>query len=215
MNLLPSPNRDRPHALDPATGARDYSNRHNSTIEEKENGIKGGVLFPYAETVKVFHCAGDKRYRVNVGSRGKGAYRSFAIPGAVGGWGGPKTISGHTLYPVDKYTDFQSPGDKYIFVEENYTHRGGSDTSLPLDAGYNNGVWSFWDGYNDYYAWQDPLAPWHNDRTNLGYADGHAQKLVWKDERTVKFAHDRWSVPYSQPGNPDQEYMSRAYPCRR
>ncbi len=135
---------DRPHAIDTSTGARDYSNRHNSTIEEKENGIKGGVLFPYAETVNVFHCAGDKRYRVNVGSRGKGAYRSFAIPGAVGGWGGSKTISGYTLYPVDKYTDFQSPGDKYIFVEENYTHRAGDDPSLPSTAGYNNGVWSFW-----------------------------------------------------------------------
>ena len=92
---------------------------------------------------------------------------------------------------------------------------GGDDTSLPSNAGYNGGVWSFWNSYRDYYAWQDPLAPWHNDRTNLGYADGHAEKLVWKDDRTVKFAHDLWSVPYSQPGNPDQEYMSRAYPCRR
>ncbi len=213
---------DRPHYLDPATGARDYSNRHNSTLAEKENGIMNGTLFPYAETTKVYHCPADRRSRANVGSRGKGAYRSYALPAGANsppntnGWNDAGiTISGYVFYPLRKYTDFQSPGSKYVFVEENYTHLGGANTSLPPNAGYNGGVWSFWAG-NNYTSWWDPLAPWHNDRTNLGYADGHAEKLVWKDEETVKFAYDRLSVPsYNQPNNPDQEYMSRAYPCIR
>ncbi len=90
---------------------------------------------------------------------------------------------------------------------------------------YNGGPWSFW--HDDIYeAWWDPLAPWHNDRTNLGYADGHGAKLVWKDERTVWFAHDRFDTRLAttpgntptkheaaeQPNNPDQQYMSRAFP---
>lgn len=194
---------------------------HDSTLSEKENGIMKGTLFPYAETARLYHCPADRRFRANVRTRGKGPYRSYALPAGANsppntnGWNDNGiTISGRLFFPVRKYTDFQSPGDKYVFVEENYTHMGGDDTSLPPNAGYNGGVWSFWSGSN-YTSWWDPLAPWHNDRTNLGYADGHAEKLVWKDEDTVKFAYDRKSVPYDQPGNPDQEYMSRAYPCRR
>lgn len=220
---------DRPHALDPSTGARSYTN-HNSTVEEKENGIMGGVMFPYGESTKLFHCAGDKRSLQRVGSRGRGGYRSFSMPDTIGNTqsnGNPvtftvtSTVSGQafTIKSVRKLSEFQSPGSSYIFVEENYTHSPGTPASQPLNVGYNGGVWSFWRG-NNYEAWWDPLAPWHNDRTNLGYADGHAEKMVWKDERTVKFAHDRMHPDLGsstlecalQPGNPDQEYMSRAFP---
>jgi len=220
---------DRPHQLDPATGARNYTN-HDSTIPEKENGIKGGVLFPYAETPKVYHCIADKRQRVNVGSRGKGPYRSYAMPetiGTVNGQGNPvmltitSQVTGvkYNFTSVVKYTDFVNPAGKYVFVEENYTHSPGRSASLPPNMGYNQGVWSFW-RQSVYEAWWDPIAPWHNDRTNLGYADGHAEKMVWKDERTVKFAHDRMHPDLGsstfecayQPGNPDQQYMSRAFP---
>ena len=194
---------------------------HDSTVREKEIGIMKGTLFPYAETVKLYHCPGDKRYRVSVNTRGKGPYRSYAIPAGANSPNGTDdwsdagiNIGSHRFRPIRKCTDIVSPGDKYIFVEENYTHVGGTNTALSPDAGYNTNVWSFWKD-EIYTSWWDPLAPWHNDRTNLAYADGHAEKLVWKDARTVKFAHDRWSVPYNQPNNPDQEYMSRAYPCMR
>jgi len=195
---------------------------HDSTIEEKEYGIMKGTLFAYSENTGLYHCPADRRHLVNVRTRGKGPYRSYAIPAGANspngtdGWADTgKVIGPYTFYPLRKYTDIQSPGSKYIFVEENYTHTAGTDTTLPPNAGYNNGIWSFWSG-NSYTAWWDPLAPWHNDKTNLGFADGHAEKLVWKNELTVKFAYDRRSVPsYDQPGNVDQEYMSRAYPCRR
>jgi prepilin-type N-terminal cleavage/methylation domain-containing protein/prepilin-type processing-associated H-X9-DG protein len=202
---------------------------HDTTIGEKENGLMRGTLFPYAESTKLYHCPADKRFRqplaLNVNGPmstrgGMGAYRSYALPAGANsyanGWDNANgvVISGHTFHAVRKYTDFKSPGTKYIFVEENYTHMGGDATDGPYTAGYNGGVWSFWSG-SSYTAWWDPLAPWHNDKTNLGYADGHAEKLVWRDERTIKFAYDRRSVPYDQPGNQDQEYMSRCYPCIR
>ena len=159
-----------------------------SAYEVGARGLTGVMQFLRGRTVPIIPTAGRTRARLS------GTY---------------------TFYPVRRFTEIPSPGSKYIFVEENYTHTAGTDTSLPPNAGYNNGIWSFWSG-NSYTAWWDPLALWHNDRTNLGYADGHAEKLVWRDELTVKFAHDRWSVPsYDQPGNVDQEYMSRAYPCRR
>ncbi|MBE0537312.1 MAG: type II secretion system protein [Phycisphaerae bacterium] len=193
---------------------------HDSTIAEKENGIMAGTLFAYTENTKLYHCPADRRSLVSIQTRGKGPYRSYAIPAGANspdntnGWTDTGiTIGGHRMFPVRKYSDLKSPGSKYIFVEENYTHKSGTNTSLPPDAGYNNGVWSFWN--SSYTSWWDPLAPWHNDKTNLGYADGHAEKMVWKDKRTIAFAHDRFSVAWDQPGNPDQEYMSRSYPCRR
>ncbi len=220
---------DRPHELNPATGARNYTN-HNSTVPEKENGIMGGVLYPYAETTKVYHCVADRRSRVNVGSRGKGPYRSYAMPETIGnidGNGDPdeftvtSDLTGATyrIKAVIKYSDFRTPGDKYVFVEENYTHGANTPGSQPPDMGYNGGVWSFWHG-DTYEAWWDPLAPWHNDRTNLGYADGHAAKLVWKDPRTIIFSKDRFDPRLgsgkhdcaTQYNNPDQQYMSRAFP---
>ena len=150
------------------------------------------------------------------------------MPGALGSWNenavytitsleGAPAINVRAIY---KYSQFVNPGDKYIFVEENYTHGPGRNTETQLpNMGFNAGVWGFWS--NDMYErWWDPLAPWHNDRTNLGYADGHAQKLVWQDERTVKFAYNREHQdllpdPRYQPGNVDQLYMARSYPCQR
>ncbi len=125
----------------------------------------------------------------------------------------------YRIKAIIKYSDFRTPGDKYVFVEENYTHGSGTPGSQPPDMGYNGGVWSFWHG-DTYEAWWDPLAPWHNDKTNLGYADGHAQKLVWKDQRTIIFSKDRFDPRLggskhecaTQYNNPDQEYMSRAFP---
>ena len=218
---------------------------HNSTIAEKENGIMKGSLFPYVDTVKAYHCAGDRRYRVSIGGSGgnKGPYRSFAMPDTIGtleeipnGSGNwvpleytvTSDVTGaqYKIKAIIKYSNFKTPGDKYIFVEENYTHRSGTAGSNPPDAGYNGGVWSFWH-QDAYEAWWDPLAPWHNDRTNLGYADGHGEKLVWKDKRTVWFANDRFDPRLPDPGlpvnkhncathrvpvNPDQQYMSRAFP---
>jgi len=218
---------DRPHQLDPVTGARTYTD-HDSTVSEKENGIMGGVLFPYAEATKVYHCPADKRYVVNVNSRGKGPYRSYAMPESLGEWTGPHTMNSvagapsRTFRPVVKYSDMVTPSAKWIYVEENYTHSPGRLASLPPDMGYNNGVWSFWRG-DRLEAWWDPLAPWHNDRTNLGFADGHGEKFVWKDDRTVWFAYDRMDPRLgttildcaTQINNQDQQYMTSAYPSGR
>ena len=61
---------DRPHNTDSAY--RTYTN-HDSTVQEKINGIEGGVLFLYTGNASMYHCPGDERYLVPVGSRGRGA----------------------------------------------------------------------------------------------------------------------------------------------
>lgn len=198
---------------------------HNSTVEEKLNGLMNGLLFPYTETVKVYHCVGDKRFRDDIVGGGKGGYRSYSMPDSIGGTGGWTVTSDITgaqtrINRIENYSQFINPSGKYVFIEENYTHGSGTSAINPPDVGYNTNNWSFWHG-DTYEAWWDPLAPWHNDKTNLGYADGHAQKLVWRDERTIWFSKDRFDPRLgtdkhscaTQLNNVDQQYMSRAFPA--
>jgi prepilin-type processing-associated H-X9-DG protein len=35
-------------------------------------------------------------------------------------------------------------------------------------------------------AWWDVPAYYHNDRSTLGFADGHAEKRTWRDPRTIR-----------------------------
>ncbi len=75
------------------------------------------------------------------------------------------------------------------------------------------------------FDWEDPLAVWHNNRTTLSFADGHADKRVWTDGRTV--AYFKWVVanspgwlsstasPYgNQQGNQDIVYMKIGFNTR-
>ena len=191
---------------------------HSSTIDQKKAGIMDGTLFAYNDTIELYHCPGDRRFLVSIPG-GAGPYRSYSLPTGANpiegtDWDTGHTISGHTLRAVRKMNEFRSPGDKFTFIEENYTHKAGTNSQTqPPDAGYNNGTWAMWQ--NGWESWRDPLAPWHNDRTNLGFADGHAEKKVWRDPRTVKFSYDRYfnGANFSQPGNEDIEYINRAYPC--
>ncbi|MBN1816383.1 MAG: prepilin-type N-terminal cleavage/methylation domain-containing protein [Sedimentisphaerales bacterium] len=202
-------------------------NPHHSTVEQEIYGIMKGALFPYTENEKVYHCPGDKRYLSDVieggVAVGKCGYRSYSNPDGARGdnWGsaGTRTLTGApkgnlTVRMLYKYTECPTPSSKYMLVEEAYTHIGADTQATPPNRGYNADLWSFWSG-NVYTSWWDPLAYFHNERSTLGYMDGHAEKWKWYDPRTIIFSKNRAAIEYNQPGNPDQEMMSRNYPCRR
>ena len=69
---------------------------------------------------------------------------------------------------------------------------------------YNSSGWML-----PFYAttptWRDPIAIWHNKRSTLGFADGHAEMHGWVDQETIGYSA-------VQPDNPDLEYMRRGYP---
>lgn len=191
-----------------ATGA-------NMNMAARERGIMAGKLWPYIQSVKLYHCPGDKQFK-----RGTAPYlqryRSYAVPGPMNSEDmGVRTISNlpgavttKVLKGVTKFTEIASPGDKYVFVEE----AAGQD--------YNLGGWVLCLNGNGQ-SWWDPLAPFHNKRSTLAFADGHAEKHNWIDDRTVDVCKNwenifnnrngRTSSELTQLNNKDLDYMVPRY----
>jgi hypothetical protein len=209
---------DRPWLVNPCDNAGNYTD-HDSTLEEKFNGIRKGSLFPYTQTENLYHCPADTRYLANVGSRGRGPYASYVI--GLGLYG-ELTVSpmwmtgGKNIWSLMKFSEIKSPGGKVVFVEEGYANQPG--TTGPINVGFSPGSWLMWRGGN-WDSWWDPLGDFHNEQSTLGYTDGHAETWKWYDKRTVLFAHDRlWNgttdASYVQPNNPDLQKLSSQMPYK-
>lgn len=171
----------------------------NCTFEEEIIGIRRGLLYPYTDTEDVYHCPGDKRYRhpaEDPSFGGDGGYRSYSI---VGGANGEDTDWGYTR--LTKMSQLISPSDKYILVEESEP-RGWNQHSWVIEPDLNNT------------RWVDPIAVWHNKRSTLGYADGHAEMHQWLDPDTV-FLGETQEIYFSDPGSVDMIYMKRHFPYEK
>lgn len=170
----------------------------NATIEQKKDAIRNGALFPYVNnTIDVYRCPADRRMK----AQGQFAFRSFSIPGGANGenWGG--------AVRAKIYSDIKRPATKYVFLED-------------IDPrGYNVGSWVM--NFNPP-RWVDPLAMWHNERSTIGFADGHAEMHRWNDRSFIVWCQRamdeprRFSFNMTPPADERQDinYMARGYPCK-
>ena len=186
-------------------------------LEERQRAIMAGAMFPYVEATDVYHCPSDRRYlkppeRPHVDHPYKiGGYRSYSIVGGLNGFGGNPAW---WIYPHTKMNTIRSPGDKYAFVEE-ADGRGwnwGEWVIDPSDAHVDPADPAPPDG-----GWVDPLTIWHNGRSTLGYADGHAEKHVWRDNSTfvISETQDPYQDVDAADSGDDLRYLVRAYPFER
>ncbi len=161
------------------------ANESEYTIETRKNGIRAGKLFPYTQDEGLYHCPGDK----NINKLEPDAvYRSYSISGLMNsedfqnraaGLYSPisvyrtsSVLNGKTLYVVTKTSEIKSPGNKYVFVEEDVVAKG-----QKANAGgfvLLNPWWWDWPAY------------YHNDSSTIGFADGHAERHRWLDANTLK-----------------------------
>ena len=175
-----------------------------STVNEKINGIKKGLLFPYVEAVDSYHCPGDKRFLKprKLGTGGMGGYRSYSIVGGLRGVGSGPDYIDSTWWHIQahtKVTTIKSPGNKFAFVEE-------------MDGrGYNNGSWVIDPTTPD--SWVDPISIWHGDSSTFGFADGHGERYKWHQEEVIQMAEDQ-KFYLTAPGE-DTNFVHRSYPYVR
>ncbi|NLK40886.1 MAG: prepilin-type N-terminal cleavage/methylation domain-containing protein [Planctomycetes bacterium] len=186
------------------------------TLEYRLNGIRAGKLFPYTNDVELYHCPGDRTMVREI--EPYAVYRSYAITGLMngedfirrsGGLYSPisqyRTVNmpnGQTrvLKVATRFTDIRSPGNKHVFVEE--------DVSAKQQV-WNQGGFVLMENGN-YWQWWDWPAYYHNDQSTIGFADGHAEKKRWEDQRTIDLMKGT-ITDRVQNNNPDMEYMNHGY----
>jgi prepilin-type N-terminal cleavage/methylation domain-containing protein/prepilin-type processing-associated H-X9-DG protein len=168
-----------------------YTGEDRYLYENKLTGIKNGKIYPYVKTVDIFHCPFDPRRD----DPGQLAFDSYSV---AGGMNGEVAYSGCKTRPdlvAEVYDEINSPATKFVFVEE-------TD-----NRGWNMGSWIM-NPTGD--CWIDPLAGWHNDRSTLGFADGHAAKIRWQDDRTIVMNEEQ-RFGECHPGSPDLFFMQQGY----
>ena len=167
-----------------------------SKLEEEYEGIRRGRLWTYLKALDVYHCPGDKLDWKNPNPQNNPqhymSFRSYGINGAMNGEYNDLAWNGQY---VKKLNEIKTPASKYVFVEE------------VDDRGWNMGSWVM-NQIPRSYRWIDPLPIWHNKRSTLSFADGHAEMHTWEDDRTIQEAK------YSTFGNYDPESVDWEYMWR-
>jgi len=135
--------------------------------EQQKQSIRNGALFTYTgKSVDIYRCPADRRKESSGGV--VPAFRTFSIPGGANGerWG--------TYDVIKLYTELKNPAERYVFVEEMDTR------------GSNLGSWQM-NPRKVGSTWVDPVAMWHNKKSTLGYADGHAEMREWRDQSFIEW----------------------------
>lgn len=185
------------------------------SLETRINGIRAGKLFPYTQDPSLYHCPADRTF-VKESDPAYAAYRSYAITGLMngedflnrsGGLYTPiseyRTVGSKKLKVATKMSHVMNPGSKLVFMEEDVTAK---DPKQQWNAGgfvlMNEGPESWWD-------WP---AYFHNDSSTIGYADGHAERVRWHDQRTIDLMKGgRAAASLTQVGNEDLYFLIRGY----
>ncbi len=198
---------DNPETTSPASTSQ-YS------LDTRKNGIRAGRLFPYTGDVELYHCPGDRN---NLNPEPKAVYRSYAITGLMNGEDFIQRKSGR-YSPISQYrtanvfgtakllkvavktTEIASPGNKYVFVEEDVATKNQN-----VNAG---GFVLFGNGQHNWWDWP---AYYHNDSSTLGFADGHAERKRWQDSDTVKLMRGDIGSDPDPLNNEDLAWMAKGY----
>jgi prepilin-type N-terminal cleavage/methylation domain-containing protein/prepilin-type processing-associated H-X9-DG protein len=188
----------------PETAAETYPGDNAMTTAEEERGIQKGLLFPYMENTKNYHCPSDSS-SILFGGLGGGWVNSYSVPGLMNGENStdPKCVK--------KLPDIIQPGSKAVFLE-NTDGRGWVIGSWLMN--FNTPQWT-----------GDRLAIWHGKLTNISFADGHAASHHWVDQSTLDNAVAQTTfgsgktfsaVPRPEESGDDIRFMQATYiPGRR
>jgi len=92
-------------------GSSAVSDYFNATDEEKQEGVKKGVLYPYTRSVDCYHCPSDKSFGRN--------FRTYSMPDSLNGkWAMNKGGTANWT-DVSHLSQLKNPATKYVFLEEN------------------------------------------------------------------------------------------------
>jgi len=150
-----------------APWVRDPPGRGDSSIEERKEYIKKGLLWPFVKNIDVYRCPSDRRQK---SPYHKYAFRTYSI---ACGMNACKQTGEWDIIPCIRYSDIKGPATKYVFLAE-------------CDPrGVNQGGWVLGPKSRQ---WIDPFGIWHRrNTTTLGFADGHVEMHRWYSETLIEW----------------------------
>jgi prepilin-type N-terminal cleavage/methylation domain-containing protein/prepilin-type processing-associated H-X9-DG protein len=154
----------------------------SKALEMTKQGIRQGRLYKYAPAPEAWHCPGDMRLRLPPGNGW--AWDSYAGAGGLDGEDEANSIK--------KLTQIPSTTRAYVFIEE-------AD-----DRGWNLGSWLI-DPNPKTFTWVDSVAIWHNKKSTLSFADGHAATRKWLGEAVLKSAGVRVPSKFGATAKSDKD----------
>lgn len=190
----------------------------NILDEDRYRGIQAGTMWPYVKDVGVYHCPGDNRRSTQNPPRD--CWRSYSISYAFGDLKASMPGSRGDYRYYRRMSDIKSSTQYYVFIEEehngsNYGENEGG-WHMPFTGSVNilddPGSWTFY----------DPLASYHNKSGTFGFADGHAERIKWRDKRTLEFIEQNVVDPSTHsgitrtsPGNEDILWLLEHFVSRK
>ncbi len=183
------------------------------TLEYQLNGLRAGKLYAYTGSEKVYHCVNDKYWKTKpygpwISYAGSGCMNSEDYTSRSGmnitGFRSVTLPTGQSsqLVCVNKFNQIKSPANRFTFVEEDYVIHNQWRYAGGFVTMNSSNYWSWW----DWPAW------YHNGRSTLGFADGHAEKHDWKDKRTQELMRKGSPTDLNiQQDNEDLVYVNNGY----
>jgi prepilin-type N-terminal cleavage/methylation domain-containing protein len=155
--------------LDQAAPA-DWTSQAIALADVQGNLFTNNMFSQYAKNAGVFHCPGDVRFNLPIGSGDSvgWAYDSYALTENIGG-GNYGDGSGPVNFT--KITATRRSSDCFVFAEQ-------SDT-----RGYNEGTFEgeATPGNPSTFGFEDVFATYHGSVNTFGFADGHSEGHKWVD----------------------------------
>jgi prepilin-type processing-associated H-X9-DG protein len=133
-------------------------------LADVQNNLRtNNLLFQYAPSVGVYHCPGDVRFNMSIGT-GK------AIGWADDSYALTENVSGtDTTRSFSKITQIRRTSDCIVFAEQEDSR------------GYDNGTFASDVASATTFDYEDLFAIFHGNIGTFCFADGHAEPKKWTD----------------------------------
>ena len=166
---------------------RDYS--VTLTRKQKEDAIKAGALWPYTQTLKIYHCATGRESAKEV--------RMYTIFDAMNcqEWIGTATDREGMGPLVKRRSTVKRAYERAVFMD---------------DGGASPAHMGGWTGYARAPRWWDPPPIRHGMGTTLSFVDHHVEFWKWDDPRTIQQGRLGTAGSSAQAGNKDIYRMAVA-----
>ena len=127
--------------------------------------ITRGTLFPYAQSIKIYHCPADHSCLVGTSTP---RLRSVSLSIYMAG---DDCVSNFMVYPLMKFSEIRHPSQSLTFLDED-------------ENGINNGGFLYASKIDE---WLDTPARRPQDGLVLVFADNHSEYWKWKGPAPVSW----------------------------